>query len=165
MKRALLLFAAAALSACGPAAAGGDGFDINLVVSRGLLDSISAFQVALVTHGTSLDCVTVQKTCLKDQVDAARFVPLKDSAGATQKALRFDINLTPGSPNTQDVSLKDLPLGRDYALVVEALTRESPPRLFGSSCNYVKELTAGTNSTVFAKIELLATPAACDPTL
>jgi hypothetical protein len=168
VKRALLGLAMTALSACGPSAAGGDGLDLNLVVSRALLDDISSFQVALVTQGTSLDCVAVQKACIKDQVDASRFVPVKDSAGVTQKALRFDINLTPGapgSPNTQDVSLKDLPLGRDYALVVEALSRETPPRLYGSSCNYVKELTAGTNNTVFAKIEILATPAACDPTL
>jgi hypothetical protein len=165
MTRALVVVALAALSACGPSAAGGDGLDLNLVVSRGLLDSISSFQVSLVTQGTSLDCVQVQKDCIKNKVDAARFVPLKDSAGVMRQALRFDINLTPGSPNTQDVSLKDLPLGRDYALVVEALSRETPPRLFGSSCNYVKELTAGTNNTVFAKIEILPTPAACDPTL
>lgn len=165
MRRASLVLTALALSACGPGAAPGDGFDIQLVVSRGLLDQISAFQIALVTQGASLDCVAVQKACLKDQVAASRFVPLKDTAGAPQKALRFPISLTPGTPNTQDASLRDLPLGRDFALVVEALSKDAPPRLAGSSCNYVKELTAGTNPTVFAKIELLPTPASCDPSL
>lgn len=165
MRRALLCTALLSLTACGPAGAPGDGFDIQLVVSRGLLDQISAFQIALVTQGASLDCVAVQKACLKDQVAASRFVPLKDAAGAPQKALRFPISLTPGTPNTQDASLRDLPLGRDFALVVEALSKDAPPRLAGSSCNYVKELTAGTNPTVFAKIEMLPTPASCDPSL
>lgn len=164
-RAALLAFAALALSACGPAGESGDGFDIQLVVSRGLLDQISTFQIALVTQGASLDCVAVQKACLKDQVSDTRFVPLKDSAGVARKALRFDISLTTGTPNTQDATLRDLPLGRDFALVVEALSKDAPPRLAGSSCNYVKELTAGTNPRVFAKIEMLPTPASCDPSL
>ncbi|MEW5739657.1 MAG: hypothetical protein AB1938_12060 [Myxococcota bacterium] len=165
MTRALLALGTLAFLGCGPAAAPGDGFDIQLVVSRGLLDQISAFQVALVTQGASLDCVAVQRACIKDQVDSARFVPVKDGAGMTHQALRFPISLTTGTPNTQDVSLRDLPLGRDYALVVEAVSKDSPPRLAGSSCSYVKELTAGTNMTVFARVEMLATPASCDPTL
>jgi hypothetical protein len=165
MHRALLCTALLSLAACGPAAAPGDGFDVQLVVSRGLLDQISAFQIALVTRGASLDCVAVQKACLKDQVDASRFVPLQDAAGAPRKALRFPVSLMPGTPNTQDASLRGLPIGRDYALVVEALSKDAPPRLAGSSCNYVKELTAGTNPTVFAKIEFLPAPASCDPSL
>lgn len=166
MRRALPALCALALSACGPGAGpAGDGFDIQLVVSRGLLDQISAFQVALVTQGASLDCVAVQRACVKDQVGETRFVTLKDAAGQPQKALRFPISLTTGAPNTQDVSLRDLPLGRDFALVVEALSKDAPPRLAGSSCTYVKELTAGTNGTVFARVEMLATPASCDPSL
>ncbi|GMU61953.1 MAG: hypothetical protein AMXMBFR34_37160 [Myxococcaceae bacterium] len=163
MKRALLMVGV--LTGCGPAAAPGDGFDVQLAVSRGLLDQISGFQVALVKQGASLDCVTVQRACLKDQVGADRLVPVKDSAGVTHQALRFPISLQTGTPNTQDVSLRDLPLGRDFALVVEALSKDAPPRLAGSSCNYVKELTAGTNATVFARVELLTTPASCDPSL
>ena len=50
-------------------------------------------------------------------------------------------------------------------ILFSRMSRETPPRLYGSSCNYVKELTAGTNNTVFAKIEILPMPAACDPTL
>lgn len=163
MRRVLPLLAATALCACGPDAAPGDGLDLQLYVSRGLLDQISAFQVALVTGGSGLDCVTVQKSCLIDQVEASRLVPLKDSAGATHGALRFPISLTAGSPNTQDLTLSGLPLGRDYALVVEALSRDTTPRLAGSSCNYVKELVAGTNTGVSARVELLTTPATCDP--
>jgi hypothetical protein len=164
MRRALLTLLVA-LGGCGPSHAWGDGFDVQLVISRGLLDQISAFQVALVKQGSSLDCVRVQRSCLKDQVASDRLVPLKDAAGATRQALRFSISLTPGTPNTQDVSLNALPLGRDFALVVEALSKDAPPRLAGSSCTYVKELTAGTNATVFARVEMLASPAACDPSL
>lgn len=161
MKR-LALPALLALSACGPQAQG-PAFPIELVVSAGLLDEISAFQISLVTRGSTLDCVAVQKTCLKAQVDPARFVPLKDSGNKSVNALTFPIELTPGSPNAQDVSLKDVPLGKDLALVVEAVGRESTPQLAGSACNYLKELTAGANPAVFAKIEVLSPHAACDP--
>lgn len=150
-----------ALSACGPQ---GPEFPIELYVSAGLKDDIQAFQISLVTRGTSLDCVTVQKSCIKDQVEASRFVPLKDASGKTVQAISFTLeSLMSGSPNTQDVSLKDVPLGKDFALVVEAVSTDATPRLAGSSCNYIKELSAGMNAAVGARIEKLDPRAACDP--
>ncbi len=165
MIRRSLALTALLLSACGPAPLAGDGVDLRLVVSRGLLDELSAFQIAVVTRGASLDCVAVQQRCLKDQVDASRLVPLRDASGATRSALRLPLSLTPGSPNTQATTLRDLPVGRDFALVIEAITRDVTPRLAGSSCTYVKTLNAGVNPAVVAKIERLATPADCDPSL
>lgn len=164
MTRALA-FASVLLCACGPGGDDAPAFPIELYVSAGLADEISAFQVALVTRGTSLDCVTAQRSCIKDQVDAERFVSLKDAQGRDVKALRFPLSLVAGTPNTQDVSLSGLPVGKDLALIVEAVGRETTPTLRGSSCNYLKELNAGTNPAVFAKIEVLTPPAACDPTL
>ena len=168
MTRALLLGVLVATAGCGPAPAPGPGFDFELVVQRGLLDTISAFQVALVTRGTSLDCLSVQTKCIKDQVDASRFVKVKDASGRQASALVFPISLTTGqagAPNTQDVSLHDVPIGNDFVVVVEAISKETTPRLAGSSCNYVKEIVSGANQTVFAKIETIAPPANCDPRL
>lgn len=150
------------LSGCGPHVSG-PTFPIELFVSAGLLDELSAFQLSLVTRGSVLDCVAVQKTCIKDQVDPARFVKLKDSTGKEGASVTFPIALVAGSPNTQDVSLTDVPLGKDLALIVEALSQEPTPRLAGSSCNYVKELTAGNNPAVPARIEVLSPRAECDP--
>ena len=161
MKR-LLPALALLLAACGPDSRP-PSFPIELYVTAGLLDQISAFQLSVVTKGTSLDCVAVEKACIKDQVDATRFVKLKDSAGKDVQAMSFPIDLVAGTPNTQDVSLKDVPLGKDLALIVEAVSKEPTPRLVGSSCNYLKELTAGSNPAVFAKIELLTPYAGCDP--
>ena len=157
------LFAALGLLlvSCGPDTQ--PTFPIELYVTAGLLDQISAFQLSVVSRGTSLDCVAVEKACIKDQVDATRFVKLKDSAGKDVQAMTFPIDLVAGTPNTQDVSLKDVPLGKDLALIVEAVSKEPTPRLVGSSCNYLKELTAGSNPAVFAKIELLTPYAGCDP--
>jgi hypothetical protein len=162
MKRHLFPALALLLAACGPDTSG-PAFPIELYVTAGLLTEISAFQLSVVTRGTSLDCVTVQKQCIKDQVDPARFVKLKNAAGKDVQALSFPISLVAGTPNTQDVSLKDVPLGKDLALIVEAVSNEPTPRLAGSSCNYLKELTAGTNAAVFAKIEVLSPYAGCDP--
>lgn len=152
------------LCACGPEASG-PPFPIELYVSAGLLDQISAFQLSLVTQGSSLDCVTVQKSCIKDQVDPSRFVKMKDANGKDLAARTFPITLTAGTPNTQDVSLSSVPVGKDYALIVEALSKEPTPRLAGSACNYLQTLTAGNNPAVFAKIEVLNPAAACDPRL
>ena len=150
------------LSGCGPEQSG-PRFPIELYVTAGLLDDIREFQISLVTKGTSLDCVAVQKTCIKEQVDPTRFVKLKDSTGKEGQSVTFPIVLVAGSPNMQDVSLTDVPLGKDLALIVEAVSKEPTPRLAGSSCNYVKELTAGTNAAVPARIEVLNPRAACDP--
>ena len=163
MRRALAASLVVLACGCGPMPEPGPGFDFELVIQRGLLDTISAFQVALIKSDTTLDCVAVQKRCLKDQIDPSRFVKVKDGSGKLVSAVVFPISLTPGTPNTQDVSLRDVPVGKDYAVVVEAISKETPPRLAGSSCNYVKEITSGTNQTVFAKIEMLTPPASCDP--
>lgn len=165
MTRALPLALAALLAACGPADGDAPAFPIELYVTAGLVDDIKGFQVSLVKSGSQLDCVTAQRACIKDQVDAARFVVMKDPAGRDVRSRFFDLNLVTGTPNTQDVSLTGLPLGKDFALLVEAVGRDTPPTLRGSACNYVKELTAGANAAVFAKIEVLTPPAPCDPTL
>lgn len=148
------------LSACGPAAGG--GLDFQLFVQAGLLDVISGFQVALVKSGTTLDCVAAEQTCLKGQVDAARFVPLRDSKGVQKKALFFPITLVAGTPNTQDVSLEGLAPGKDFAVIVEAVSRDTPPRLSGSSCNYVQQISVGTNASVTAHLGTFTTPVTCD---
>ena len=107
--------------------------------------------------------MTVQKGCIKDQIDATRFVKLKDPTGKDVNSLNFPLSLTAGMPSSQDVSLVGLPLGKDLALVVEAVSKDAAPKLAGSSCNYVKELTVGSNAPVFAKLEALSPSAACDP--
>lgn len=150
------------LGACGPSEPHEPGFDLRLVANAGLLDVIGAFQVVLVTNGTSLDCTAVKKTCINTLVERSRFVPLKDGA-QTRRALLVPLDLVAGTPSTQALSLKDLPLGRDFALVVEALSKEPTPRLAGSACAYVKELVPGTNPTLMARIAPLDPYAACDP--
>lgn len=163
MKRSALLVCVV-LAACGHETSAPQ-FPIELVVSAALKDDISAFQLSLVTQGSSLDCVTVQKSCIKDQVASTRFVALKDASGKSVQAVRFDLStLMAGSPSSQDVSLKELPVGKDFALVVEAISTDSTPRLAGSSCSYIRELTAGDNAAVTARIEKLDPRAACDPT-
>ena len=161
--RVLALAAVCLFTACGPAEQPGPTFPIELFVSAGLLNEISGFQLSVVSKGTTLDCVAVQKTCIDDQVDASRFVKLKDAAGKDVLSVTFPITLVAGTPNTQDITLKDVPLGKDLALIVEAVSKESTPTLAGSSCNYLKELTAGANPAVLARIEVLSPHAACDP--
>ena len=62
------------------------------------------------------------------------------------------------------VALRNVPPGKDFALVVEALSKATPPTLAGSSCTYVPEITAGANPPVLTQtIKPLTTPLGCDP--
>lgn len=163
-----LFVVSAALAACGPPPSSEPGFDLELVVQRGLLDTISAFQVALVTNISSVeggDCTVIRQSCIKDQVAASRFVQLKNpQTQKTQAALVFPINLTTGMPNTQDLTLTEVPPGRDYGLVIEAISKDGM-RLAGSECQFVPQLSAGSNPRVLMKLQQYNPPKSCDPRL
>ncbi len=168
MRRALL---ALVLVACGPAPRATEPqLAFSFAISAALADTIAELQVSLLSRGKSLaggDCLEVQKTCLVSRSDVTtdRFIKVQDASGAEHLALRFPLNLTAGTTNsTQDVSLRGVPLGKDYALVIEALSKGNPPTLVGSSCNQLAEVTAGENPKVLAiAIKPLMVPVACDP--
>jgi hypothetical protein len=150
--------------ACGPQYLGEPDLRFEFTLSAALKDTISALQISLVSNGTSLDCTVVEQSCLNQQVTADRFIHVQDSNGADHKALVFPLSLTAGNPSFQNVSVQGIPVGKDYALVIEALSKESPPRLAGSSCNYIQEITPGTNPTkIAATIAPPTVPIGCDP--
>ena len=152
------------LLGCGGPKAPAPDLRFEFTLSAALKDTISALQISLVSHGTGLDCTTVQKDCLVKQVTAERFIHVQDATGADRKAVTFPLSLTAGSPSFQNVAVQGIPLGKDYAVVIEALSKETPPSLAGSSCNYLKEITAGTNSTLIAAtISPPLVPISCDP--
>lgn len=157
-----------ALAACGPAEPTTPGFDLELVVQRGLLDVISAFQVALVTNISSVeggDCTVIRQRCIRDQVPTSRFVPLKNAAANKQQpALLFPINLTAGTPNTQDLTLTEVPPGRDYGLIIEAISKDGQ-RLAGAECGLLQPVTAGANARVLLRLQQYDPPKMCDPRL
>lgn len=169
MRRALLLLVPLACAACGPAPASSEpGFDLELVVQRGLLDTIGGFQVALVTNISSVengDCTVIRQRCIKDQVPTSRFVPLKNpQTNQTQIALIFPINLKTGTPNTQDLTLTEVPPGRDYGLIIEAIAKDGV-RLAGAECQFVQQLNAGSNPRVLMRIQQYDPPKLCEPRL
>jgi hypothetical protein len=79
------------------------------------------------------------------------------------KGLIVPLNLVAGTPTTQDLSLGNLPVGKDYALIIEGLSKDATPKLAATSCNYVQSLTAGTNATVLARVGVLSPIVSCDP--
>jgi hypothetical protein len=168
--RAALACALLWLSACGPEPVPDErpGFTVDLVLQRALLDKISAFQVALVTNISSVsggDCTVIRQTCIRDQVPANRFVGLRNPAtNRTEPARVFPIMLVAGTPSTQDVSLTEVPPGRDYGLIVEAISKDGA-RLAGSECTFVQQLNAGANPRVLMRIQPYDPPKACDPRL
>lgn len=168
MKRALLPLLVVMLAGCGPEQPSEPGFNLELVVQRGLLDVIGGFQVALVTNISSVeggDCTVIRQRCIKDQVPLNRFVQLRNAAAnRTQPALVFPIDLKAGTPNTQDLTLTEVPPGRDYGLIIEAIAKDGV-RLAGAECTFVQQLSAGSNPRVLAKIQQYDPPKMCDPRL
>ncbi|RKH87515.1 hypothetical protein D7Y21_18855 [Corallococcus sp. AB045] len=158
MRRPTLLMLAL-LSGCGPDAAPEAlplGLDITL--SRAVASQVGAYQVAVLKDGTKRNCTELQRTCLSSQVSPDDLLELKDVDGNTGRTLRFA-----SAPGGAAMGLSvDVPVGRDYALVIEALTADTPTRFLGSSCNYLRVVNSGTNATlVAAPIELTAQ--SCDP--
>ncbi len=156
---ALLVF-----TACGPAE---PQLQFDFVISALLADTISELQVSLVTNGKSLgngDCLKVQQSCLVDQIPRTRFVRVQDASGVERAALRFPLNLTTGATNSsQDVTVQGIPLGTDYGIVIEAITKGTP-MLAGSTCDYIQSIGPGVNPRKLAiPIIPIMPPVNCDP--
>ena len=157
-----------ALIACGGCGGREPQLGFDFVLDALLADQIASLQVSIVTKGQSLgggDCVKVQATCLVNQVTSDRYVRVQDSAGVERPALIFPLNLkASGADSAQDVTVQGIPIGKDYGLVIEALSKDNPPKLAGSSCNYLQEINAGTNPSKLAiRIRPLTPPVSCDP--
>jgi hypothetical protein len=160
---ALVLLALPLALGCGGAASSNTAFfGLDLVVDKAVADDLDSFQIVVLPNGKLYDCTEVQKTCLRQQVKASDPLVLSDGKGFEGRALRFPMNLSGVGVQSQDVSI-EVPVGRDYAMVIEALSKDSPPRLLGSSCNYLLEVSASRNDPVIAA-PMTLTSVDCNPT-
>jgi hypothetical protein len=142
----------------------GEGlFGIELLMSQAVADELAAFQIAVLPEGRQRDCTELQKRCLRQQVKVGELLVLRDGTGREGRALRFAASLSGSGVTSQDVAL-EVPVGRDYALVIEALSKATPPSFLGSSCNYLSQVNASRNDPVIAA-PMTLTPVDCDPTI
>jgi hypothetical protein len=137
-------------------------FGWELLVDKAVADDLSAFQIVVLPNGKTRDCTELQKTCLRQQVKTSEALVLKDSNGTEGRALRFPVNLSGTGVTSQDVSI-EVPVGRDYVLVIEAISRNTTPSFLGSSCNYLPEVSASRNDPIIAA-PITLTAVDCDPT-
>ncbi len=152
-KRLPLFACLVLLASCGPAVGPDDtgGFGLDLFISRAVADRVGAFQVAVLPNGRSFDCNELVKTCLKGQVSAEQLAKVTGPDGKPHPVALFEATLGDGGTVvTQDVVVGGIPVGKDYAVVIEALTRDSPRRVLGSSCNYQPEIRTGSNERLIA---------------
>ncbi|MFL5345174.1 MAG: hypothetical protein ACJ8AT_10290 [Hyalangium sp.] len=160
---ALALLALPLTLGCGGAPSSNTAFfGLDLVVDKAVTDQLGAFQIVVLPNGKQYDCTEVQKTCLRQQVKPSDPLVLSDGKGFEGRALHFPVNLSGTGTTSQDVSI-EVPVGRDYALVIEALSNDAPPRFLGSSCNYLPEVSASQNNPVIAA-PMTLTPVDCNPT-
>ncbi|HYH99463.1 hypothetical protein [Hyalangium sp.] len=159
---ALLVLTLAA--GCGEEFSPGEArFGVDLLVDKAVAADLSAFQLAVLPNGKERNCTEIQKQCLSLQVKANELLILRDGQGTQGRVLRFPVNLTGSGVTSQDVAI-EVPVGRDYALVIEGLSQDNPPRLLGSSCNYLPEVNASRNDPILAApMTLLSVD--CNPTI
>jgi hypothetical protein len=159
---ALLVLTLAA--GCGEESSPGEArFGVDLLVDRAVAADLSSFQLAVLPDGQRRNCTEIQKLCLSQQVKVSELLILRNSQGSQGRVLRFPVNLTGTGVTSQDVTL-EVPVGRDYALVIEGLSQDNPPRLLGSSCNYLPEVNASRNDPILAAPMTLIS-VDCDPTI
>ncbi len=160
-----LVAVGASFAGCG-APPEGPRLNLDFSVSAALADTLAAFQVSVATNSTTIDCSQVATTCAKAAMPALTFLNVIDADGKSVRGARFPVALTGANPATQAVTLRGIQPGTKYAIIIEALTKDDPPRLAGSSCNFVGEIVAGTNAELLAApIAPFAAPKACDPRL
>ncbi|XXF80497.1 hypothetical protein P2318_12320 [Myxococcaceae bacterium GXIMD 01537] len=149
---------------CGPAEPATEGarFGLELTVERAVAGQLGSFQVVVLPSGQSRNCTEIQRTCLRTQVKPDEPLTIRDASGRETRALKLGANIQGTTVRTQDLTV-EVPVGRDYALVIEALSTDNPPRFLGSSCNYLREVNAGVNQPVLAAPMTLTT-VECDPT-
>ncbi|WP_342374766.1 hypothetical protein NVS55_25970 [Myxococcus stipitatus] len=153
------------LCACGPDTSATSGrFGLDVVMSRAVADEVHALQVSVVKDGSRRNCTELQRTCLNTQVKREDLVVLEDPRGNEGRALRFTVDLAAMQNGGSQALAVDVPVGRDYALVIEALAVGSPSRFLGSSCNYLKVVNSGDNAPVVAA-PLVLTEQSCDPSI
>lgn len=159
----LVLLGFTLATGCGPSEPESSGarFGMDLLVDGAVASQLGAFQVLVLPQGQSRNCTDLQRTCLNQQVKPDE--PLKLQGGGQEaRALRFSASLQGTTVRTQEMEV-EVPVGRDYALVIEALSADNPPRFLGSSCNYLKEVNAGLNPQVLAA-PITLTDVECNPT-
>ena len=159
----LIVLASVLTAGCGPGEpdASAARFGMELTVEQAVVGQLGAFQVVVLPQGQSRDCTQIQRTCLRTQVKADEPLVLRDSSGRELRALRVPANVQGTTIRTQNLEV-EVPVGRDYALVIEALSSDLPPRFLGSSCNYLQEVNAGQNEPVLAA-PITLTDGDCNP--
>ncbi|NTX08482.1 hypothetical protein [Myxococcus sp. CA040A] len=154
-----------ALCACGPTDSGSAGrFGLDVTMSRAVAAEVHALQVSVLEDGSRRSCTELQRTCLNTQVKREELVVLEDSRGNEGRALRFTVDLAAMQNGGSQALEVDVPVGRDYALVIEAIAVGAPSRFLGSSCNYLKVVNSGDNAPVVAA-PLVLTEQSCDPSI
>ncbi|HYO65731.1 MAG TPA: hypothetical protein VEU33_06575 [Archangium sp.] len=155
----LLLLGTTLAAGCGAEPpSSGNSLALELSLSRAVADELGAFQVVVLPEGKSRRCGDLQRTCLNQQVQQQEALVLQGPDGMKARALRFPAGLRNGA---QELAV-DVPVGRDYVVVIEALSRSHPPRFLGSSCNYLESVGAARNEPLIAAAITL-TAVECDP--
>lgn len=159
-----LLWGVTLCAGCGvPEEAPDEGLGFELRMSQAVASDVGSFQLVVLRDSPELQCDKLQSRCLREQVRTQDLVLLEGPDGKKARALRFSAALTEGYQSTR----VGLPVGRDYLVIIEALSRTSPPRFLGSSCNHLRTVSAtGNPNLVTNEINLANAPAVdCNPTI
>ncbi|HLM48855.1 MAG TPA: hypothetical protein VK458_33655 [Myxococcaceae bacterium] len=156
----LVLLGATLAAGCGAEPpSSGNRLGLELSISRAVADELGAFQVVVLPNGQSRRCGDLQRTCLNQQVRPEEALVLEGPDGKKARGVRFTAGLDRGA---QELAV-DIPVGRDYVVIIEALSRSSPPRFLGSSCNYLESVSSTRNAALIAA-PLTLVGGECDPT-
>lgn len=157
----LVLLGAALAAGCGAESSSSSArLGLDVLIDRAVANELGAFQVVVLPDGQSRRCAELQRTCLNQQVKTDEALILQGPDGKKGRALRFNAVLSGGA---QELAV-DIPVGRDYVVLIEALSSSTPPRFLGSSCNYLESVSATRNEPLIAA-SITLTAGECDPTI
>lgn len=162
MSRLALPFAAslALLAGCAESPASGPSLPLGVVMDAATAQTIAELQFTFVSPRDRFFCLDHRDQCATQWISTDQPLRLVNEDGSTHPSRRIALSADPAGTS---FSITGVPPTKSVVLIVEGLTKDSPPKLAASQCVDIAEIVSGDNAAVTVQLVKKSPPLDCDP--